>query len=94
MRRLRGTPFDPFGYTQVRKVERQLISEYRTLIVEALGALAPGNHGTAKALASLPEVVRGYEEIKLASVEEFRGRAASLRAELHGTSNEQDSVFT
>jgi indolepyruvate ferredoxin oxidoreductase len=94
MRRLRGTPLDPFGYTQVRKVERQLINEYRTLISDALGALAPDTHETAIALASLPDVVRGYEEIKLASVEEFRGRAASLRAELHGISKEHGLVFT
>ena len=93
MRRLRGTPLDPFGYTQVRKVERQLINEYRTLISDALQTLVPGNHGTAVALASLPDVVRGYEEIKLTSVEEFRERAASLRAELHGISNEHEPTF-
>jgi indolepyruvate ferredoxin oxidoreductase len=30
MRFLRGTPFHPFGYTQVRKLDRGLPDEYRT----------------------------------------------------------------
>jgi indolepyruvate ferredoxin oxidoreductase len=33
-------------------------------------------------VAELPELVRGYEEIKLAGVERFRARAAQLSAQL------------
>ena len=33
-------------------------------------------------LAALPDVVRGYEEIKLRNVETFRARAEELLAEL------------
>ena len=78
MRRLRGTPFDPFGRTRVRKTERNLIREYRHLIDHALTTLDPSTLDTAVALACLPEGVRGYEDIKLRSVEEFRRRAAEL----------------
>ena len=35
-------------------------------------------------LSELPEMVRGYEEIKLRSVERFRERAAELRAAIAG----------
>jgi indolepyruvate ferredoxin oxidoreductase len=91
MRRLRGTPLDPFGYAKVRKIERQLIAEYRTLIGDALGVLSSSNHGTAIALASLADVIRGYEGIKLASVEEFHRRAAALGDELHAVSTVRTS---
>ena len=43
MRRLRGTPFDLFGYAKVRGLERQLIEEYRTLMVAELDGLTPGH---------------------------------------------------
>ena len=82
LRRLRGTPFDLFGYARVRRVERGLVGEYRALVSEAMERLGPETHATAVELCDLPDVVRGYEEIKLASVERFRERAAELLAQL------------
>jgi indolepyruvate ferredoxin oxidoreductase len=81
-RRLRGTPFDPFGHTAVRRTERALIDEYRGHVRAALDALRPENEDTVLELLALPEVVRGYEHLKLAGVDRFRARAAELRAEL------------
>ena len=43
LRRLRGTPFDPFGRSEERRVERELIREYRESIEEVLRALGPAN---------------------------------------------------
>ena len=39
---LRGTPFDPFGRSDERRVERELIAEYRASIEEVLRAPRPG----------------------------------------------------
>jgi indolepyruvate ferredoxin oxidoreductase len=77
---LRGTPLDPFGYAHVRRVERALPGEYLTLVEEALPRLSPATLPLALELAALPELVRGYEQIKLAGVERFRARAEELRA--------------
>ena len=82
MRKLRGTPFDPFGRTRVRKTERSLIAEYRSLVNGALADLGPSTLDTAVALACLPDGVRGYEDIKLRSVEEFRRQATELRGRI------------
>ncbi|MCY4106715.1 MAG: indolepyruvate ferredoxin oxidoreductase family protein [Chloroflexi bacterium] len=71
LRRLRGTPLDLFGYARVRRVERTLIQEYRRLIAGALASLDATNYDRALQLADLPDVIRGYEEIKLANVERF-----------------------
>jgi indolepyruvate ferredoxin oxidoreductase len=81
-RRLRGTALDPFGRTEVRRVERELIGEYRAIVADTLGSLRPETYATAVELCDLPDVVRGYEEIKLRNVERFRRRAGELRARL------------
>lgn len=81
-RRLRGTPLDLFGYARVRRVERELISEYRHAIEEILRFLAPENHGSAVTIAALPDEVRGYEQVKLDNVTRYRQRLRDLRIEL------------
>jgi indolepyruvate ferredoxin oxidoreductase len=81
LRVIRGTPIDIFGYAKVRRVERQLIGEYRQLIASLLPHLNEGNYDVAVQLAELPDVIRGYEEIKLASVAAFRQKAAELQRE-------------
>ena len=78
MRRLRGTRLDPFGAAEVRRVERELIDEYEGMVAEALGLLTPDTHDTAVELLELPDVIRGYEEIKLRNVVLFRKRADAI----------------
>jgi indolepyruvate ferredoxin oxidoreductase len=82
MRRLRGTKLDPFGRAGVRRVERELIGEYEEMVAEALAQLTPDSHATALELLELPDVIRGYEEIKLRNVALFRKRAEPLRRRL------------
>lgn len=78
MRRLRGTPLDPFGYAHVRRVERELVRQYRALIEAALGQLSAENYSRAVRLAQLPDVIRGYEDVKLRNVERFWQEAQKL----------------
>jgi indolepyruvate ferredoxin oxidoreductase len=78
MRRLRGGVLDPFGHARVRRVERALVSEYRALVERALAELSPETHDRAVKLANLPDVIRGYEAIKLANVERFRSEVRAL----------------
>jgi indolepyruvate ferredoxin oxidoreductase len=82
MRRLRGTKLDPFGRARVRRVERELIAEYEEMVAEALAQLTPDSHATALELLELPDVIRGYEEIKLRNVALFRKRAEPLQRRL------------
>jgi indolepyruvate ferredoxin oxidoreductase len=82
-RRLRGTAFDLFGRTEVRRVERALIQEYRALANAALADLRPTTAAVVLQILQLPDMVRGYEHIKLANVERMRSRAPELTAQLH-----------
>jgi indolepyruvate ferredoxin oxidoreductase len=78
LRRLRGTAFDPFGRAHLRRVERELIGEYRALVEKALVGLAPETYETAVTLAELPDTICGYEGIKLANVRRFREEVRKL----------------
>jgi indolepyruvate ferredoxin oxidoreductase len=84
-RRLRGTPFDPFGRADVRRTERALVAEYRQVLAELGRALDPGNHALAVEIAGLPDAVRGYEEVKLAGVAAYRAALADALDRFRGT---------
>ena len=75
---LRGTPFDPFGRTEERKLERRLIDEYETRVDELLAGLAPEKTAVAVAIANVPAQVRGYGHVKLASLAIARAREKEL----------------
>ncbi len=79
---LRGTPFDPFGYAAVRRVERALPGEYRAAIEEVLEALDVDHFEAAVALAALPDSVRGYEDLKLERAAAYREKLAEALAAL------------
>jgi indolepyruvate ferredoxin oxidoreductase len=78
MKTLRGTALDPFGLAAVRKVERALPGEYRAMIERTLSTLAPDTHERAVRAARLPDLIRGYEDIKLRSVEKYREEVRTL----------------
>ncbi len=85
LRAIRGTPLDIFGYAKVRRVERRLIGEYRQLIESLLPDLTLENYAIAVQIAELPDMIRGYEGIKLASVDEFRPRVEALCGQFRHT---------
>ena len=72
----------PVRLPEVRRVERALIGEYRDARRRARSsASTPATHDTVARVAELPDVVRGYEDIKLRNVERFRADAARLASE-------------
>jgi indolepyruvate ferredoxin oxidoreductase len=80
MRGLRGTPIDLFGKAEVRRVERALPDEYLAALEPALAGMTPATYDDVVALCASPDMVRGYEDIKLANVERWRARVAELGA--------------
>ena len=75
---LRGTAFDPFGYTRERRAERRLIERYERVVSSLLGGLDHTNHAVAVEIASLPERIRGFGHVKARSIEEVECREAEL----------------
>jgi indolepyruvate ferredoxin oxidoreductase len=83
-RRLRGTPFDPFGVAKVRRVERRLVDEYESALDQVLSGLDLTSYPLAVELAALPDLVRGYEDVKLRSVAVYEARRQELLREIRG----------
>ncbi len=84
-KRLRGTPFDVFGYASVRRTERSLIVEYINDvhdIVARFDEFSDEQRDLARQWASLPSMIRGYEHIKMANVEAYRHERQRMLAEL------------
>jgi len=77
-RGLRGTPLDLFGRTRIRRLERALAADYTRVVEQLAGALDAGSYESAVAVAESAELGRGYEDVKLRSVEVYRHRRAEL----------------
>jgi indolepyruvate ferredoxin oxidoreductase len=81
---LRGTALDPFGRTEERRMERQLIADYEALMTRILPALTAARLPLAVELAALPETVRGFGHVKLRNVEAMKARREELLARFDG----------
>ena len=75
---LRGTPFDVPGWSHLRRVERKLAGEYVEIIMRLLRGGAPLD--ITLEVAGLPDIIRGYEGIKVANIAAYRGRLTELLA--------------
>ena len=80
MKGLRGTALDIFGKTEERRMERQLIVDYRNTIDELLQGLTLGNHALAVEIARLPEQIRGYGHVKEGNVAKVKAKWTELLA--------------
>ncbi len=71
-KRLRGTALDPFGRTELRRVERALIEEYRSTLGRLAADLSAETIDRATDVAGAAMEVRGYEDLKLERAEILR----------------------
>ena len=85
---LRGTRFDPFGWTEERKKERALRDEYLASLAVLSTELTPDNHALAIEIASVPDQIRGFGHVKEASMQD----ASQRRKELWAKWPEGDAV--
>jgi indolepyruvate ferredoxin oxidoreductase len=80
LKKLRGTKFDIFGYSEERRMERRLIGEYEATIDDVLATLTQDNHAVAVQIAGVPETMRGFGHVKDKNVKAAKEREASLIA--------------
>ena len=88
LRRLRGTPFDVFGYTAERRMERQLISDFEDAIERILAVLGPANLDVAVDTIEAFLDIRGFGPVKDEAVAKARERIAVLLENIEPSNRE------
>jgi len=83
-RRLRGTPFDIFGWSAERKDEGKFLADYLAWVTTALEHLSPTTVEAVCAVVNAANEVHGYSHVRRAGMTEVRARAAEKLAELTG----------
>ncbi|HZX30830.1 MAG TPA: indolepyruvate ferredoxin oxidoreductase family protein [Rhodocyclaceae bacterium] len=81
LRHLRGTFLDPFGRSEERRFERQLIADYEADVALILGR-GTMNPQASRALAAWPEKVRGFGVVKMTNARTALDQRSALRQRL------------
>ena len=84
-KRLRGTPFDIFGYAAERRMERALIGEYQALMRTVAGKVSGATMLSAVEIAAAADLIAGYGPVKEEGVTQFRARVAELLPQLQAS---------
>ena len=78
---LRATMLDPFGHTEERRLERQLIADYERTVDTLLAQLHPDGLALAVEIAALPATIRGYGHVKRRNIDAAKAREKALLAQ-------------
>lgn len=84
-RMLRGTPFDPFGYTEERKQDRHLIELYEADMELIDEILQPDNKDWAERLLSWPNEISGFGPVRAAAIKTALKRRDAALHDHHKT---------
>jgi indolepyruvate ferredoxin oxidoreductase len=88
-KRLRGTRLDPFGATEMRRLERDLIGEFEDVLAVLAATTTSETIDATIAIARLPDIVRGYEDLRLRRIAEYRQTLTEALAAFRTTSSTQ-----
>lgn len=78
LRGIRNTFFDPFDYTQVRRLELGLIAEFESQARHVQATLSVQSYALARALFALYEKVRGLGHVKSQAYERMQRNKMGL----------------
>jgi indolepyruvate ferredoxin oxidoreductase len=78
MKGLRGGALDLFGRSDERRMERQLITDYKACIDELMRGLTADKLALAAEIARIPEEIRGYGHVKERHVKAARAKWDAL----------------
>lgn len=82
LKTLRGTPLDIFGYTEERKMERQMIADFEALLGRVAGKLNAANAPAVAELLAAAEKIRGFGHVKEKAAKEVLAKMAEMEREI------------
>ncbi|HKY90662.1 MAG TPA: DUF6537 domain-containing protein, partial [Nevskiaceae bacterium] len=89
---LRKTPLNIFGWSAERKMERQLIPDYRALVERVLSRLSSANAAEATEIVRQYEEIKGYGHVKERNHKTVLATLDKLLAQYEGTAAPQEKV--
>jgi len=78
LKALRQTRWDPFAHSADRRLERQLILDYESMLELLLAHLSADNFDDAVAIAQTADEIRGFGPVKRAAADRVRARQRQL----------------
>ena len=91
-RRLRGTWLDPFGASACRRLERELVIWYKSALSQSVESLGDDTYGLALKVATAPDHIRGYEDVKIRTVAPIRKQVQSTLKQIKIKCNARSSA--
>jgi indolepyruvate ferredoxin oxidoreductase len=80
MKFLRGTPFDFMAWfsSDVRKADKKVLDFYRDTIKDKVDEIGNGQYENLIEFSKLPDIIRGYEEVRLDTMDEYFKKSESV----------------
>ncbi|HIF17874.1 MAG TPA: indolepyruvate ferredoxin oxidoreductase family protein [Cycloclasticus sp.] len=75
---LRNSPLNPFGYSQERKEDKEMLRQYESVLNQIIDGLNEDNKEAALEMARVPEFIRGYGHVRTQNIESAVRRWKSL----------------
>lgn len=75
---MRNTPLNPFGYSAERKEDKEILSQYESVLKQIISGLNEENKEVALEMAHVPEFIRGYGHVRTENVEVAQRRWTTL----------------
>lgn len=84
MKGLRGGMFDPFRFSEDRKLDRALLAWFEGVLDQVAAGYGEASHEACAALVAAPSDIRGYGPVREKAAEEVRAKMADHEAALQG----------
>ena len=80
MKFIRGTAFDFMAWftPDVRKADKKALNHYKTTIIENIDKIGNGEYQSLKDFSVLPDIIRGYEEVRLETMKEYYQKSDNI----------------
>ena len=80
MKFIRGTAFDFMAWftPDVRKADKKALNHYKATIIENIDKIGNGEYQSLKDFSVLPDIIRGYEEVRLETMKEYYQKSDNI----------------